>query len=227
MVWLVTENVKEWPGIDEWFKYDFVHVTGKEKIMNAFLKWYKPPDDAPIPGVTNNPDYHRLASDDEARYALRPGSSPSVTIMSMGCRTRTPGSDEKVGTHPPGMIYAMTFKSGIYLNQDVAALIEYAKTDKFPKSVVESSTYDLIKKMTDKMSKKAILDFGELTILHELIHWRHWILGLEKEVKEGEKDYITSKYGDDEAPSYAFEREAYGAVGSLPFQICNKANTDH
>lgn len=227
MVWIVNDSRDQWPGVDNWLKNDFRKVFAKKKVMDAFYKWWKPPEDAPIPGITNNPDYYRMASNDQADFALRYGSSPSIQIMSMGCRTTNPGSNEKQGTRPPGMMYAMTFKSGIILSQDVAALVEFVKSGKFPKFVQNSDVIDILKQLVQKMPAQAILDFAEQTILHEMIHWRHWVLGLEAEVTEGKKDYITTKYGDDEAPSYAFEREAYGAVATLPIQVCVKSNTDH
>jgi hypothetical protein len=105
MAWLKSETAKVWPGFADWLRVDFIHVLSKTTVINAFYKWFRPPDDAPIPGITNNPDYHRLASNDEA-------------------------------------------------------------------------------------------------------------------------DCIERTYGNDEAPSYAFEREAYGRIMELPIQICNASNTD-
>jgi hypothetical protein len=226
MAWLKSETAKTWPGFAEWLKGDFVHVLNNTTVINAFYKWFRPPDDAPIPGITNNPDYHRLASNDEADWVIRFGNSPEIQIMSMGCRTTNPGSNEKNGTRPPAMHYALTGKFGIVLNQDVVALVEYAKTKTFPKVIADSGVIDLIKSVTQKMSEREVFEFAEATILHELIHWRHWVLGLEANTTGGQKDYIERTYGSDEAPSYAFEREAYGRIMSLPIQICNASNTD-
>lgn len=92
--------------------------------------------------------------------------------------------------------------------------------------VADSGVIDVIKSATQKMSDREIFEFAEATILHELIHWRHWVLGLEANTTDGQKDYIERTYGDDEAPSYAFEREAYGRIMGLPIQICNASNTD-
>jgi len=212
-------------------------------VIDAFSKYYVNPWD---PEATVEPvgagagsrgpesEAYEYLHDAEAmrdmvEKVIRYGAEPEIQIMDMGgCRTRAPGSNEPRGTHPPGMEYALTLAFGTAFNRDVAALVEYVKTKKWPDYLDQSKVKkDLVKSLIDSMNARDIFEFTEAVILHEMIHWRHWILGLEANTYEGgPKDYITQHFGNDEAPSYAFEREAYGRVMNLPVQVCDPQTND-
>lgn len=239
MVRLRGEDKGNWPGFYDWLKNDFPQVLRRQRVVDAFTRYYVNPwnPEAPIEPVGagtgsygRESEYYEIIQNARAMVenAIRYGAEPEIQIMSFGgCRTRAPGSNEPIGTHPPSVDVALTRVFGTAFNRDVAALVEYAKTKKFPDYLAGSGVMDIVKRLTTMMPSRDIFEFAEATILHEMIHWRHWKLGLEGETKEGgKKDYIETHFGSDEQPSYDFEREAYGKIMLLPMEICDPSTTD-
>lgn len=220
MVMLDKSYVDQWPGVDEYLKDDFVQVTSNAKVMDALRKWYVNPLN---PGHDLSEDRELFMKSDGPQMlytVLKHGYPPTIQSYDFGCSTVEPGSGQKPGTNPPSMLYAMTFTATIVLSRDLLALVEYLKTKK---ASVLDPLAGMVKPDEVTAHAKEIFQFMECTILHEMIHWRHWRLGL---MGEGEKDRIGKRFGSIEYPSYQFEVEAYGKRLSLWKQLCNTKNTD-
>jgi len=176
-------NIYGYRFFEQYLTTEFPKVLGKSQVMKAFWKW-----SAFQPTVIT-------------MLHLRPGTAPVISLHDeypFGCQYDDMDPPNEPKPHlgrVKGMRFGMTTdRSGIRLFAGLAAL-----TDSI-----------LIPHRKRQKTDQLILDMTEATILHEMIHWSHYVTDRDEEERHK---------GDIEKGTEAFEREAYGHLMSLDWHL--------